>query len=203
MQLSRESIISASLEIADTYGLADMTMRRVARHLGVAPGALYWHFPSKQALIAAIGQSICAPVLDDAADVTDTDSDTWVEATVAVCDRLHRALLDHRDGAEIVSAALSDEDLRNRLTSVIATALGTRSDLAPGECGTGAVTLMHFIMGATLHEQSVAALRLAEGVVESGGEDADTRAEEAGAGETTFRRGVAVVLKGLGAPQAI
>ena len=192
MQLTRESIITASLDIADTYGLADMTMRRVARQLGVAPGALYWHFPSKQALIAAIGRAICAPVLDDAATVAGA---TWIETTVAMCSRLRNALLDHRDGAEIVSAALSDPDLRNRLTAAISAALGAESELSAVHREAGAVTLMHFIMGETLHEQSVAALRIAEG--------ADPSGTSTTTGETTFRRGVALVLKGLGAPRDI
>ncbi|MCK7662915.1 TetR family transcriptional regulator [Corynebacterium sp. CCM 9185] len=189
VQLTRESIITASLDIADTYGLADMTMRRVARQLGVAPGALYWHFPSKQALIAAIGQTICAPVLDDAATVTGT---TWTEATLAMCARLRAALLDHRDGAEIVSAALSDATLHTQLTATISAALGVGDELSRGHRETGAVTLLHFIMGETLHEQSVAAIRIAEGAA------LPTEASECG--ETTFRRGVAVVLRGLGAP---
>ena len=192
VQLTRESIITASLDIADTYGLADMTMRRVARQLGVAPGALYWHFPSKQALIAAIGQAICAPVLDDAATVTGT---TWMERTVAMCDRLRTALLGHRDGAEIVSAALSDPDLRSALTATISAALGVGDALTPAHREAGATTLLHFIMGETLHEQSVAALRIAEG--------ADPAGTPTPTGETTFRQGVALVVKGLGAPRDI
>lgn len=63
MQLTRESIVTAAVAILDTYGLADMTMRRVATSLGVAPGALYWHIANKQQLIAAIAEEILAPVL--------------------------------------------------------------------------------------------------------------------------------------------
>lgn len=193
VQLTRESIISASLEIADTYGLADMTMRRVARQLEVAPGALYWHFPSKQALIAAIGQAICAPVLESTPDVI---ADTWPQATQDICARLRSVLLDHRDGAEIVSAALPDPTLRTALINTISAALNVGSELGPKACETGATTLLHFIMGVTLHEQSVMALRLAT--------VSDPHSEQHSpcdlAEEEAFRRGVSVVLKGLGAP---
>ncbi|MDU7790355.1 MAG: helix-turn-helix domain-containing protein, partial [Corynebacterium sp.] len=41
MHINRESIIDAAISLLDTYGLGDVTMRRVASSLGVAPGALY------------------------------------------------------------------------------------------------------------------------------------------------------------------
>lgn len=40
MQLSRETITAAALSILGEYGLGDVSMRRVATALGVAPGAL-------------------------------------------------------------------------------------------------------------------------------------------------------------------
>ncbi|WIM72237.1 TetR family transcriptional regulator [Corynebacterium suedekumii] len=100
VQLSRDTIVTAAMEILDSYGLADMTMRRVATHLGVAPGALYWHLANKQQLIAAIADRILAPALDT------TDPASPEE----LADRLRTALLAHRDGAELVSAALSQPD---------------------------------------------------------------------------------------------
>ena len=63
VQLSKDSIIAASLTILGTFGLADMTMRRVAASLGVAPGALYWHFKNKQALIDATARTLLADFL--------------------------------------------------------------------------------------------------------------------------------------------
>ena len=60
--LSRESISRQGLAILDEYGLADVTMRRVASALGVAPGALYWHISNKQELIAGIATLIIAPI---------------------------------------------------------------------------------------------------------------------------------------------
>ena len=38
MHINRESIIDAALSLLDAYGLGDVTMRRVASSLGVAPG---------------------------------------------------------------------------------------------------------------------------------------------------------------------
>lgn len=62
MQLHRDRILSTALELLNSYGLADVTMRRVSTTLGVAPGALYWHVANKQALIAGMAEEILSPV---------------------------------------------------------------------------------------------------------------------------------------------
>ena len=58
MQLTRERITEAALAILAKYGLADVSMRRVATSLSVAPGALYWHISNKQELIASMAEEI-------------------------------------------------------------------------------------------------------------------------------------------------
>ena len=58
MQLTRERITEAALAILAEYGLADVSMRRVATSLSVAPGALYWHISNKQELIATMAEEI-------------------------------------------------------------------------------------------------------------------------------------------------
>lgn len=99
MQLSRPVIARTAVEILDTYGLADVSMRRVASSLGVAPGALYWHIDSKQALITAMADEIIAPVLADTHD-----------GPKKFCSALRRALLSHTDGADVVSSAAAQPD---------------------------------------------------------------------------------------------
>lgn len=102
MQLSRESISHAALGILDTYGLADVTMRRVASTLGVAPGALYWHIENKQELISAIATLIVGSLVDAPGTETLTPDE--------LCARLRGVLLAHRDGAEVVISAMSQPE---------------------------------------------------------------------------------------------
>lgn len=144
MQLSVDSIISAAVDILDSYGLADMSMRRVASHLNVAPGALYWHIANKQELIGAIAEQVLAPVLaGPGADAR------------ATADALRSTLLGHRDGAELVGAALSvpTSPLTARLTDVFAQSLATMN-LPEEERHAGARALLHQVLGATGLEQS-------------------------------------------------
>lgn len=101
MHLSREKIITTALELLDEYGLPDMTMRRLATQLGAAPGAVYWHFKNKQALIDATARAILEPFLSDQPGTPHQR-----------CTDLRELMLAHRDGAELVSTALTDPNLR-------------------------------------------------------------------------------------------
>ena len=181
VQLNRGTIIDAALSILNSYGLADMTMRRVAKQLDVAPGALYWHFKNKQELIGATARRILEPLLiqRDEEDVEKRDAAT-------TCAQLRELMINHRDGAEVVSAALSDATLHDELEALIAVTLPTRE-------GVGAFTLLHFVIGAVLAEQTQRQLR------ELTGDDTPTPAGEDPAFEERFLTGIRIILTGLDA----
>ena len=212
MQLTQHSITVAGVHILDEYGLADMTMRRLAKRLHVAPGALYWHFPNKQALISAISQFILSEVvgpptpLDKDAEPTKADAD---EATLTredavppaeLCATIRTLMLAHRDGAELVNAALSDNGLRETLEGHITRALVHSFSKDTEEATqplleTGATTLLHFVMGATMNEQS--ALQLMRDT-NPGGADVDEKLTTASnAFQITFENGIEIILNGL------
>lgn len=119
MTLNRDRILSAAFGILDEYGLGDLSMRRLARTLDVAPGALYWHFPSKQELLGGIADRIL--------DAPATTSGTAQDAAGAILDRL----LVTRDGAEIVAAALASGTVsRDPAADLAAVLEGTTDDPA-------------------------------------------------------------------------
>ncbi|MDO5513048.1 TetR family transcriptional regulator [Corynebacterium sp.] len=173
MQLTRETIIDAAVTILDTYGLADMTMRRVATSLGVAPGALYWHIANKQQLITAIAEEILAPVLADTAPTT----------AAGLAGLLRESMLTRRDGAELVAAALSQPDSVTRadVEKQLAHTLSGDVDLRR----VGAASLLHLVLGATALEQARAQ------------HAADTGVEVPGDASVDFHRGVELLLTGL------
>ncbi|AKE41526.1 TetR-family transcription regulator [Corynebacterium kutscheri] len=136
MQLSQESIIAASLEILNKYGLADMSMRRLALSLGVAPGALYWHFKNKQALIDATARAL----LDDFFQL----SDISIKEAIFT---FRNILLSYRDGGELISAALADSVLHEE---VIETLISLDDTLSYAQ----SANLIHLTLGSTVMEQT-------------------------------------------------
>ena len=60
--LTRDSILSAALELVDTEGLDALTMRALGARLGVEAMSVYHHLPSKQAVIDGIVDLVWAEV---------------------------------------------------------------------------------------------------------------------------------------------
>ena len=60
--LSQEAILDAAMRVLDREGAAGLSMRRVADELGTGPASLYWHVPSKDALIDLVIDRVAGEV---------------------------------------------------------------------------------------------------------------------------------------------
>ena len=145
---ARSDVVDKAAQLLDDYGIADLTMRRLARELGVTPGALYWHFADKQALLGAVADRI----LLSAATAPDG---RWADRVHLLCVGLRDALLSTTDGAELVSASFAAgkseqmAKILGRLTAAAAEAGidGSHADLA-------ARSVLYYVLGFTADEQS-------------------------------------------------
>jgi len=158
-----------ALRLLDDYGLPDLTMRHLATALGVQPSALYWHFPNKQALLAAVSERILAPMGE-----VPIGSLSMHEAVRTVGARMRECLIAYRDGSELVSSSLAlglvSSPVRPKLLEVARTH-GVPASLAE----VAAEAVMHFVVGFTFHEQQQLAadrLGLLQEPVASGSEGA-------------------------------
>src|SRR5262249_5263129 len=59
-RLSKKAVVDRALALADANGLDGLTIRRLAEDLGVTPMALYWHFRSKEELLAGLADQVWA-----------------------------------------------------------------------------------------------------------------------------------------------
>ena len=191
---SREDVIAAALAILDEYGLADLTMRRLAATLDVQPSALYWHFPNKQTLLASVADRIVGrarPI--DALSTTSSPPEDWKDTTRAEVAALRDALLAFRDGAEVVSSTLAlglgADDAARRLARAIG---GGGFDERTSEIA--AATLLHFILGHVSHEQQRMQADSLGVVTDAAAADP---ADVTASGPETFHFGVALLLTGL------
>jgi TetR/AcrR family tetracycline transcriptional repressor len=70
-RLSKTAVVDRALALGDAVGLEALTIRRLAQDLGVTPMALYWHFRSKEELLAGLGDQVWGEIdiaVDPAAD---------------------------------------------------------------------------------------------------------------------------------------
>lgn len=145
---TRDDVVETALRILDEFGLADLSMRRLAGVLEVQPSALYWHVPNKQTLLALVADQI----IDRAATVDHAVAGDWKAITLAESIAIRDALLAFRDGAEVVS-------------STLALGLGADGALARIRVGIDAVcpdvemariaseSILFLILGQVWHEQ--------------------------------------------------
>lgn len=61
---TRRRIMAAALRTFNRRGIARTTLGEIAKAAGVTRGAIYWHFPGKQGLFAAIRDDVSLPLID-------------------------------------------------------------------------------------------------------------------------------------------
>lgn len=115
----RQELIDAAAYLFATKGFEATTMRDIAAHVGKTPGALYYHFTSKDDLLVAVhsqarkwGESIFQEV-DSSAE------DPWLRLE-KICIAHMQALLERSDYAAVVGGTLPEDDakLRRQLVGV-------------------------------------------------------------------------------------
>lgn len=157
---SGDDVLAAAVALLDRYGLADLTMRRLAAELDVRPSALYWHFANKQTLLAAVSDWITRdrPERDALLARVAERLPGWTGRLRAEAVWLRLALLEHRDGAEVVASTIAlglGHDVPERHLTLAAAAAGVPDDVARA----AAQAMLHLVLGSTQHEQQRAQAR--------------------------------------------
>ena len=98
-RLSRDAILDRALGVADAEGVGAVSVRRLARELGVTPMALYWHFESKEALLHALGDRLLAGM-----DLTRDARRPWAEQLRALIVSLTAVLRAHPSAAVLIGS---------------------------------------------------------------------------------------------------
>ena len=179
MALSAERIVEAACTILDDYGLGDLTMRRVADALGVKAGALYWHFPNKQSLLAGVADEVLSALDRPTAGANGAGLGEWAG-------NLRELLLAHRDAAELVSSTRVMG--LGRVDPTAPARQGLRAEGASDDEADGvAQAFLHFVLGHVMEEQTQFQLA-ALGVIESFDRERSQR---------HFDRGVRLLVTGL------
>ena len=175
----KSAVVAAAMQVLDESGLPGLSMRRIADELDVQVSALYWHFPNKQALLAAVS----AHIVGSGAGVTEID---------AIARQLRDRLLAHQDGAELVSSSLALGLLELPARADLISA-AREIGLAGNAAEVAADTLVHYVIGYTFHEQQ----RLHAAIAGAVDASADVSPEGIDAPADAFEAGLAMVVAGV------
>ena len=147
MAHKRSDVLAHAVTLLDTHGLSALTMRRLGAELDVQPSAIYHHFASKQALLAAVADEI---LVRGARPRTAVE---WPDQLREVCSELRGAMLACTDGADVVATVwaygLGAAAPVAELEKVLADA-GAPPDLV----AVASRTLVHYVFGHAFEEQT-------------------------------------------------
>ncbi len=148
MLLRKATVVEGAVRFLDAEGLDALTMRKLGAALNVHGGALYRHFPSKEALLDAVADKIVEGVDAPLPDVP------WRDQVHILSDRLRAAMLAHRDGARVVSGTFAPG-----ANTIAATDLAVQvlcaAGLEPAQAGCLAFALFYYVLGHTIEEQAL------------------------------------------------
>jgi TetR/AcrR family transcriptional regulator, tetracycline repressor protein len=141
-------VVEAALELLDEVGLEGLSVRGLARKLGVQVGALYWHVEGKQDLLEAITDRMMQEL-----SLSGGLGGEWEDLVAELAHRLRGVLLSHRDGARVLVSSLGLGPNPAESAEVV---LGTLREAGfPLELAAYAMnTVASFVTGFVLTEQS-------------------------------------------------
>ena len=125
----RRDIIRAAARLLGEHGYAGTSMRDIAAAVGMLPGSLYYHFPSKDVLIEEIfnhGTAVLSAAIESAIAGTE---DPWERLERACVTHLEAHLSDNTFATVVASESLKSPpalrarlvDYRDRYESIFAT----------------------------------------------------------------------------------
>ena len=95
--LSIDAVVAAAIQVADAEGLEAVTMRRIAKALGVVPMTLYTYVPGKAELLDLMLDAVYA-----AMPRPNTSGQPWRQRLASIADE-NRALLESHPWAATIS----------------------------------------------------------------------------------------------------
>ncbi|MFI6093101.1 TetR/AcrR family transcriptional regulator C-terminal domain-containing protein [Streptomyces sp. NPDC051218] len=147
MPLSKAKVVDEALRLLDTEGLDQLTMRKLSAALNVQGGALYRHFPNKEALLDAVADKIVEGISEPLPDVP------WPEQIRILGSRLRAALLTHRDGARVVAGTFAP-GANTVIGSDVSVQVLCRAGLPPAQAGWVTFALFYYVLGHAIEEEA-------------------------------------------------
>jgi TetR/AcrR family transcriptional regulator, tetracycline repressor protein len=152
-KLTKDAIVQAAFGLLDDAGMDGLTVRALASRLGVQAPALYWHVPSKQALLDEMATCVWRQIGEAVAALP--AGLPWREMLAAYAATVRAGLLRHRDGARAFSGTtLTDPGVVRRQEGTFAALV--RQGFTLGNATRGLLLLHHFTVGFCIEEQAVA-----------------------------------------------
>ncbi|RBO90935.1 TetR/AcrR family transcriptional regulator C-terminal domain-containing protein [Pseudochrobactrum asaccharolyticum] len=146
---NRETVIAEALALLDEVGIDAVSTRRLAKQLGIEQPALYWHFRSKAALLAAMAEAAMEP---HARAPLPTPADDWQIWFADNVRSFRHTLLLRRDGARLHAGTYPKPSDLDRIAHKIA--FLTAAGISLEDAKMAMLAAGRFTVGSVLEEQA-------------------------------------------------
>jgi TetR/AcrR family tetracycline transcriptional repressor len=151
VKLTPDLIARTALRLLNEVGLDGLTMRVLAKELGVQAPTLYWHVKNKQELLDAMAELISA---DTSRDIeAPVQGVTWQEWVTDVARRMRRSMLRYRDGARVAAGANTTGPAVPRMIELTLRTL-TAAGFPATDAARAFPTVLHYTVGFVIEEQA-------------------------------------------------
>lgn len=207
MPLTRDDVVDAAVDLLAEVGLEGLSLRRLARELGVSAPTLYWHVADKRTLLDHVADRL----LVDQWQVTPlAPGEDWADWLRERATRQYRALVTHRDAARVVAGNRPTEAAMPAVEQVLGTLVG--AGFAPEQAFAAIQAVGNLVIGSALEYQ---AERERDAEIPAGIHDPDRfpqhaaladlladRPEHGADHDALFRHGLELMIAGLRVQQA-
>lgn len=174
-KLEREMVVAEAIALLDADGFEGVTLRALAARLNVRAPALYWHFPDRAALLAAMVDALEArvdvpPVPPRRADLFD-----WI------CQRgeaLRGVLRGLKGSAKLIAAATARPGIGREFEVLVAEV----EDITKAELTQVVATLNSFVLGWLHYEQEPTMQEFMSSIMDR---------------DSAYRKGLTAIARGL------
>jgi TetR/AcrR family tetracycline transcriptional repressor len=148
----QEQIITAALELLETEGLNNLSLRDIAKKLNLKASALYWHFDNKEVLIDSMAEVILQKGLKNIQPRQNHES--WQDWLSNHMVQLRKAMLVYPDGGRVVAGAHLPEvptlakSLEYSIASIVSAGVDLNTALHV------AITVNRYTFGYVIEEQA-------------------------------------------------
>jgi AcrR family transcriptional regulator len=139
--LTRDRILDAALRLGDEHGIEGVSMRRVARELGVEAMSLYNHVPNKAAILGGVIEKVFTGI-----QLPDRDQ-PWTERLRTLARNMYVAFSTHPLVVTLITSGLANPhtiDALRPIEELFAALHDAGFDDRDAACGANALTALLF-----------------------------------------------------------
>lgn len=150
MAVTRDDVIQTAIQLLEEVGLDGLTLRRLAKELGISAPTLYWHVKDKRELLDLMSEEMVRAAREKMPPFP--PDLPWDEKIAEGMRRQYEAIIAYRDGARVVAGNRPTEASLPQIEQFLK--MWVEAGFPPAEALAYVLTFGDFITGSALEHQA-------------------------------------------------